>query len=165
MLNNIQIKSFIVLILLFGLPISFSSCGKKGDPRPPDLAMPRSAEFFKAQARADGVMLNWQSPTVYAMADASGRAAPGSLDGFEVMRSRFKRGESAGWETLATIKIIFDPQLGEQKNYSYFDKDVEQGKIYDYRIVPFNLDGLRARSGNILRVSFLGKASIIEVAN
>ena len=47
------------------LVVVASACGKKGDPRAPELATPKLITNLAARPAADGVVLTWNRPTEY----------------------------------------------------------------------------------------------------
>jgi hypothetical protein len=52
--------------LLAFLPVLlFLGCGKKGDPRAPELATPKVIENLRAALVPNGVALTWSRPTEY----------------------------------------------------------------------------------------------------
>ena len=52
--------------VLLGIAIlSLSACGKKGDPRAPELAVPETIKDLKVQAEGRGIALTWSRPARY----------------------------------------------------------------------------------------------------
>src|SRR5512141_2518212 len=52
-------------LLVLMLVVAGSACGKKGDPRAPELVTPKLITNLAARSTADGVALTWNRPTEY----------------------------------------------------------------------------------------------------
>jgi len=57
-------------VLFFGVLVSVAfllvvSCGRKGPPRAPELAVPETIKDLKAEAGRGGIALTWSRPTRY----------------------------------------------------------------------------------------------------
>ena len=55
-------RSWLVALTL--LTLAFA-CGKKGDPRAPELAIPRTVTNLSARSAPAGIALTWSRPTEY----------------------------------------------------------------------------------------------------
>ena len=64
----------VLLLLLVG-----QGCGRRGNPKPPELTAPGAVTFLTARASVDGVTLEWQAPET----DAAGEPVKG-LDSFKI---------------------------------------------------------------------------------
>src|SRR5918912_617052 len=54
-------------LFVFGclLALVFTSCGKKGEPRAPELAMPQPIKNLTAKPDRSGIVLTWNRPSEY----------------------------------------------------------------------------------------------------
>src|SRR5678809_905262 len=52
-------------LLVITLVVAANACGKKSDPRAPELATPKLITNLAAKSSADGVALTWNRPTEY----------------------------------------------------------------------------------------------------
>ena len=55
----------VALLMLLGIALSTSACGKKGDPRAPELATPKVIQNLSVRTGPTGVTLMWSRPTEY----------------------------------------------------------------------------------------------------
>ncbi|MBI2209284.1 MAG: hypothetical protein HYU47_01600, partial [Deltaproteobacteria bacterium] len=55
---------FLLLTFYFCLAV-LAGCGKKGEPRAPELATPETIRDFRAQAQDSGIALTWSRPMRY----------------------------------------------------------------------------------------------------
>ena len=55
-------RLFAIVTMLVAL---VSACGKKGDPRAPELAAPRTITNLTARSEPNGIALVWSRPTEY----------------------------------------------------------------------------------------------------
>jgi len=55
----------VIGILFFVAFLLIVSCGKKGPPRAPELAVPETIKDLKAEAGGGGIALTWSRPTRY----------------------------------------------------------------------------------------------------
>lgn len=150
------------LLFFVSLSVLLAACGKKGPPRPPEAIAPDPIEFFEARGTVDGVQLRWQAP----QRDASGEPLT-DLAGFVVQRNRYSKERSPDFEEIALIEVR--PEDGEEQapsrkpvSYAYEDSDVQPGSQYEYMVLPINDDGVEGRPASVLRVTFIGEASVVE---
>jgi fibronectin type 3 domain-containing protein len=72
------------------------------------------------------------------------------VDGYIIQRFNDK---DAKWINLADLKPRY--------NVEYIDKGLEDGKIYQYRIIAYTFDGLKSAPSQILKVSTYPKPSVV----
>src|SRR4029453_14734262 len=53
------------VIVLVVLVWATGACGRKGEPRAPELAMPQTIKNLSARSERAGVVLTWSRPTAY----------------------------------------------------------------------------------------------------
>ena len=115
------------LVLLTAL----AACGRKTEPRPPELVAPRPVAELSLTSRPDGVALRWSRPTEYvdgsAMEDLAGFVVERTPDGVFV--------------EIARVPVTDRGRFQKAKRFEYLDRNVAPGGTYHYRIVAFTSDG------------------------
>ncbi len=150
-------KSFLIFISF--LLIATIGCGKYGSPKPPENLAPGSVRLFTASASFDGVELSWIPPSTKATGDALN-----DLNTFLVKRTLLKDGKIVSQRPIAEIRYDFTAgQSGLEKQLVYKDRAVRPGQVYEYSVFAINDDGQSGLPGPIVRVTFRGEASPIEV--
>ena len=141
-----------------------SGCGRKGPPELPESYAPGPVQFARAQGSVDAIILTWQAPKK----DASGDTITEPLT-FSVKRSLHVKDEEPRYQRIATIEQEVIPEDAVKvKNappteYHYADKDIIPGKQYDYAIVAIGESGVAGIPPSILRVTFIGDSSVVEI--
>jgi hypothetical protein len=132
-------KPIAVVMLLCGAVLWSSACGKKGDPRAPELATPKPIQNLIARAEADGITLTWNRPTEH-------------IDGTELKDLAsfviFRKEVSAScpdcpvpYRPLTTVFVEDHEKFIKQKRYRYLDQEVRLDAVYRYRVSPQLGDG------------------------
>jgi len=153
--SKITYKSLLLLLVLSSLAVA---CGKKSNPRPPEEIAPAAVIALSAKAEVSAVVLSWQAP----LETASGDTLE-DLNDFVIERSPVVEDESPDYEELGEVLSAEPSQPGPVPVvYNFRDETVEVGKVYEYRVLPRNLDGLAGAATRALRVTFLGESSIIR---
>lgn len=142
----------IVLILVV---IGLLACGRKGDPKPPEVLAPSPVRFLTAVGGVDGITLSWFPPET----DASGSSLY-DLTHFLVEKGEVAPGSATDFEELK--EIATSAESPSAMKHTFLDTDVKPGKIYDYRITAHNDRGGQGLPPHILRVTFVGQSSVIE---
>ncbi len=120
------------LLLIATLAVALVACGRKTDPKPPELVAPRAVSELALTTRADGVMIRWLRPTQYV--DGSSME---DLAGFVLERSRNNEPFSEHVRVPVTDRGMFQ----KVKRFEYVDTAVSSGTTYHYRVVAFTTDG------------------------
>ena len=154
LLRALKISSLALFSSLALLPLE--GCGRKSGPKPPEATAPAEVMFPSAGGSPNGIVLTWQAPTT----DESG-ASLINLTGFRVFRGVFTKGSSTDYKLIQTITLPLDQPVPQQ--FSYSDSAVTAGVTYDYAIEATNDEDTGGRVTQILRVSFRGTSSAIEV--
>jgi hypothetical protein len=127
----------LLLLILLGAALLFIACGKKGDPLPPDRAIPAGIAELRAQKVQGGVILRWHLPD----------------RGNEVHRVRILRREvgtqgidCAGCKEETQILLDLytdDPRLVREGTGGvyYLDPTPVPDRTYIYRIIVCNISG------------------------
>jgi len=124
----------------------FSGCGKKGDPRAPELATPRVIENLQATAGLKGVALTWTRPTEYV--DGSDLK---DLTGFAIFRKDILPtclDCPVAYKPLTTVDVEDREKFVKQKQYRYVDETTQQKMTYRYRVSSQLKDGSLGEPSN-----------------
>jgi len=134
------------------MPVLFlSGCGKKGDPRAPELATPRVIENLRATSVPNGVALTWSRPTEYV--DGS---ALKDLVGFVIFRKEISPtcvDCPAPYRPLTTVDIEDREKFVKQKQYRYLDEEAQQKMTYRYRVSSQLKDGSLSEPSNEVEIT------------
>jgi hypothetical protein len=114
------------------LLITVATCGRKTEPKPPELVAPSTVSEVALSSRPDGVAITWSRPNEYV--DGSTME---DLGGFAIERSR----NNEPFEELARVLVTDRGKFQKTKRFEYVDRAVADGTTYHYRIVAFTTDG------------------------
>lgn len=141
-----------VLVALVLMPVLFfSGCGKKGDPRAPELATPRVIENLRAASDPNGVALTWGRPTQY----VDGTELK-DLEGFVIFRKEISPtcvDCPAPYRPLTTVDIEDREKFVKQKQYRYLDEEAQQKMTYRYRVSSQLKDGSLSEPSNEVEIT------------
>ena len=141
-----------VLAALALMPVLFfSGCGKKGDPRAPELATPRVIENLRATSVPNGVALTWSRPTQY----VDGTELK-DLVGFVIFRKDISPtcvDCPVPYRPLTTVDIEDREKFVKQKQYRYVDEEAQQKMIYRYRVSSQLKDGSLSEPSNEVEIA------------
>jgi hypothetical protein len=129
----------------------FSGCGKKGDPRAPELATPRVIENLQATAGPKGVALTWTRPTEYV--DGSDLK---DLTGFAIFRKDILPtclDCPVAYKPLTTVDVEDREKFVKQKQYRYVDETTQQKMTYRYRVSSQLKDGSLGEPSNEVEIT------------
>ncbi len=141
-------KKFLVLALVL---VAASGCGKKGDPRPPELATPKTITDLRARSVPTGIILTWDRPTEY----VDGTALK-DLASFVIFRKEVSQSCPdcpVPYRQLTTVFVEDRDKFAQKKQYRYDDQEVRPKAIYRYRISSQLLDGTLSAPSNEVEVS------------
>lgn len=141
-----------VVALLASIPVLlFLGCGKKGDPRAPELATPKVIENLRAAVVPAGVALTWSRPTQYV--DGSELK---DLVGFVIFRKELSPtciDCPAPYRTLTTVDIEDREKFVKQKQYRYVDEETQPKITYRYRVSSLLKDGSLSEPSNEVEIT------------
>lgn len=140
-------KRFLVIALLL---VAAGSCGKKGDPRPPELATPKTITDLRARSAPAGIVLTWERPTEYV--DGS---ALKDLASFVIFRKEVSQSCPdcpVPYRQLTTVYVEDRDKFAQKKQYRYDDQEVRPKAIYRYRVSSQLLDGSLSAPSNEVEV-------------
>lgn len=132
------------------LALSFAGCGKKGDPRAPELATPETIRDLKAGAETRGVVLTWSRPMRY----VDGKELR-DLAGFVIFRKELSRTCPecpAPYRERATVNVEDQEKFIKKKQFGFVDQELAPQTIYRYRVFSRLMDGSLSEPSNEVEV-------------
>jgi hypothetical protein len=137
-------------ILLLGVAVVGAACGKKGDPRAPELVTPKSIENLSARSGPNGITLTWSRPTEY----IDGRELT-DLAGFVIFRKELSPSCldcPVPYRQLTTVSVEDQSKFIKQKDYRFVDQEVRSQGVYRYRVSSQLSDGSLGGPSNEVEV-------------
>jgi hypothetical protein len=139
--------------LVFALVLAFLplGCGKKTDPRAPELATPQVIDNLAARSVANGVALTWRRPTEY----VDGTELK-DLAGFLIYRKDISPtcpDCPVPYRPLTTLDVEDQERFVKQKQYRYVDEEVQDRMTYRYRVSSQLKDGSLSQPSNEVEIS------------
>lgn len=138
-------------LLVLMLVVAGSACGKKGDPRAPELATPKLITNLAARLTADGVALTWNRPTEYV--DGS---ALKDLASFVIFRKEISQSCldcPVPYRQLTTLNVEDREKFVRLKQYRFDDREVRANTIYRYRVASQLFDGSLSGPSNEVEIT------------
>ncbi|HXV83089.1 MAG TPA: hypothetical protein VEG60_24775 [Candidatus Binatia bacterium] len=139
------ISMALILVLLL------SGCGKKGDPRAPELATPKVIENLRATSVPDGVALSWRRPTEY----VDGTELT-DLTAFVIFRKEISPACvdcPVPYLPLTMVDVEDQEKFIKQKQYRFVDQETQQNMIYRYRVSSQLRDGSLSEPSNEVQIT------------
>jgi hypothetical protein len=137
-------KSFFVLGGL--IVLLFIGCGKKGEPRAPELAMPELIKNLTAKPDRNGIVLTWSRPTEY----VDGKPLT-DLTGFVIFRKDLSPTCPecpVPYRPLTAVNVEDREKFVKQKQYRFIDENAQAQMIYRYRVSSQLKDGSLSNPSN-----------------
>ncbi|MEO6164708.1 MAG: hypothetical protein ABIP88_11255 [Candidatus Binatia bacterium] len=138
-------------LLVLMLVVSASACGKKGDPRAPELATPKLITNLAARPAADSVALTWNRPTEYV--DGSELK---DLASFVIFRKEISKSCldcPVPYRQLTTVNVEDREKFVRLKQYRFDDREVRTNTIYRYRVASQLFDGSLSGPSNEVEIT------------
>lgn len=129
-----------------------AGCGKKGDPRAPEFAVPEPIRDLKAQAESRGITLTWTRPTRY----VGGRELR-DLAAFVVFRGEVSKNCPdcpAPYRELATLSVEDQEKFIKKRDLRFVDAELTPQTIYRYRVFSQLTDGSLSDPSNEVEVAW-----------
>lgn len=139
-----------LLIVGIVLAVLGSGCGKKGDPRAPELATPQPIKNLSARPEGAGIVLTWSRPTEY----VDGKEIK-DLASFVIFRKDMAPNCPdcpVAYRPLTTVGVEDRDKFVKQKRYRYIDDQVRAKTTYRYRVSSQLLDGSLSAPSNEIEV-------------
>jgi len=137
-------KSFFILGSL--IVLLFIGCGKKGQPRAPELATPQLITNLTAKPDRKGIVLTWSRPTEY----VDGRSLT-DLTGFVIFRKDLLPTCPecpVPYRPLAAVNVEDQERFVRQKQYRFIDENAQAQMTYRYRVSSQLKDGSLSNPSN-----------------
>ncbi|MEX0802178.1 MAG: fibronectin type III domain-containing protein [Candidatus Binatia bacterium] len=140
-------------LLVLGCIIALlaTGCGKKGEPRAPELATPQTIKNLTAKPDPAGVVLTWRRPTEY----VDGKPLT-DLTGFVIFRKDLSPTCPecpVPYRPLVTVNVEDREKFVKQKQYRFIDENVEPKSIYRYRVSSQLKDGSLSEPSNEVEIT------------
>lgn len=164
--------------MVFALVVlAILGCGKKANPKPPEESAPAQVRNLNVIVEEAAIVLTWDAPESDSLGDPLS-----DLGKLLVNRAEVEKGERGAVETIAEIdpplavldRLKADSREGgirggsepaagaTEPQFSFRDEKVVAGGKYDYVIVPTDSAGVLGLPSKTIRVTFIGKTSIVE---
>jgi hypothetical protein len=140
----------IALVVLLCAALWSGACGKKGDPRAPELATPKPIQNLSARGSPTGVTLSWSRPSEY----VDGKELK-DLASFVIFRKELSPSCPdcpVPYRPLTTVFVEDQERFIKQKQYRYVDEAVQPQGVYRYRVSPQLADGSLGGPSNEVEV-------------
>jgi hypothetical protein len=138
-------------LLVLMLVVAASACGRKGEPRAPELATPKLITNLTARSTAAGVALSWNRPTEYV--DGSELK---DLASFVIFRKEISQSCldcPVPYRELTTVNVEDREKFVRLKQYRFDDREVRVNTIYRYRVASQLFDGSLSGPSNEVEIS------------
>jgi len=138
-------------LLILTLLLAGSACGKKADPRAPELATPKLITNLTARSTADGVSLTWNRPTEY----VDGTELK-DLASFVIFRKEISQSCidcPVPYRQLTTVNVEDREKFVRLKQYRFDDREVRSNTIYRYRVASQLFDGSLSGPSNEVEIT------------
>jgi hypothetical protein len=142
-------KRFLIVALL--LSVFASACGKKGEPRAPELVAPKTITNLAARLGPNSVILTWSRPTEY----VDGRELT-DLASFVIFRKEVSPSCPdcpVPYRQLTTVYVEDREKFVKQKQYRFDDQELRPKTIYRYRVASQLLDSSLSAPSNEVEVT------------
>ncbi|MFA4916431.1 MAG: hypothetical protein WC560_07155 [Syntrophales bacterium] len=140
-------RYFFATIVIFLFPVIFCGCGKKGDPLPYHVVMPKAISNLEVQHGEGGAVLRWS------------KEGDANLAGFKITRNETEISSRICLDCPREYTLIADLSLGDPKLtrkekgiFSYLDSTVRPGMMYAYRVIVCNTSGACSDPSNIAEI-------------
>lgn len=138
-------------LLVLMLVVAAGACGRKGEPRAPELATPKLITNLTARSTAAGVALSWNRPTEYV--DGSELK---DLASFVIFRKEISQSCldcPVPYRELTTVNVEDREKFVRLKQYRFDDREVRVNTIYRYRVASQLFDGSLSGPSNEVEIS------------
>jgi hypothetical protein len=140
----------VALLMLLVSGFWAGACGRKGDPRAPELTTPVVIQNLSARTGATGVTLTWSRPTAY----VDGRELK-DLASFVIFRKEISPSCldcPVPYRQLTTVFVEDHEKFIKQKQYRFVDEEVLPKALYRYRVSSQLTDGSLSGPSNEVEV-------------
>ncbi|MGH7775537.1 MAG: hypothetical protein ACREQA_25205 [Candidatus Binatia bacterium] len=145
-------SSIFFLLLACLVLISFAGCGKKGEPRAPELAAPETIKDLKAQAEGRGIALTWSRPMRY----VDGKDLR-DLAGFVIFRKELSKTCPecpVPYRERITVNVEDQEKFMKKRQFRFVDQELTPQTIYRYRVFSRLMDDSLSDPSNEVEVAW-----------
>ncbi len=138
------------VIVLMLLVSAIGACGRKGEPRAPELATPQTIKNLSARSDNTGIVLTWSRPTAY----VDGKELT-DLTSFVIFRKDLSLSCPdcpVPYRPLTTVNVEDRERFVKLKQYRFIDDNVQPRTIYRYRVSSQLKDGSLSEPSNEVEV-------------
>jgi len=128
------------------------SCGRKGPPRAPELAVPETIKDLKAEAGGGGIALTWSRPTRY----LDGKSLD-DLAGFVIFRKEITQACPecpAPYRQRVTLNVEDQQKFIKKQKFRYVDGELTPQVNYVYRVFSRLMDGSLSDPSNEAKLAW-----------
>ncbi|MBM4262286.1 MAG: hypothetical protein FJ145_12770 [Deltaproteobacteria bacterium] len=139
-----------IFVWALALALFAGGCGKKADPRAPELAAPERITNLRAQSAADGISLSWNRPSQY----VDGRELK-DLASFVIFRKDLPQNCldcPVPYRQLTTVSVEDRDKFAKQRQYRFVDANVQPKSVYRYRVTSQLTDGTLGEPSNEIEI-------------
>ena len=150
--SSIAIFYLLSSIIGLGLVVVAAGCGKKGDPRAPELAVPEPIKDLRAEAQPRGIALTWGRPARY----VDGQALR-DLGGFVIFRKDISKtcpDCPVPYRQRAKVDVEDQDKFMKKKEFRFIDQELAAQTTYRYRIFIRLLDDSLSDPSNEVEVTW-----------
>ena len=140
------------MIVLIAAVFCLSSCGKKDNPRAPELAVPQTIRDLKVEAQAKAIALTWSRPTQY----VDGKALR-DLASFVIYRREISKSCPdcpTAFRERARVSVEDQEKFIQKKRFGFIDEELVPQTTYRYRVFSELSDGLLSDPSNEVEVAW-----------
>lgn len=142
---------FAIFILIFSLALLIG-CGKKGEPRAPELAAPETIRDLRAKPEAKGIALTWSRPMRY----VDGKELR-DLAGFVIFRKEISKNCPdcpVPYRERAIVNVEDQQKFIRKKQFGFVDQELTSETTYRYRIFSRLMDDSLSDPSNEAEVAW-----------
>ena len=140
-----------IILLALIIVASATACGKKGDPRAPELVAPKPINNLSVQSTPDGVTLTWNRPTEY----IDGKEIK-DLASFVIFRKEISPSCldcPVPYRQLQIVNVEDREKFVKQKQYRFDDREAGANAVYRYRVSAQLFDGSLSAPSNEVEIT------------
>jgi len=142
----------VIGIFFFVAVLLVVSCGRKGPPRAPELAVPETIKDLKADAGERGIVLTWSRPTRY----LDGKSLD-DLAGFVIFRKEITQACPecpAPYRQRVTLNVEDQQKFIKKQKFRYVDGELTSQVNYVYRVFSRLMDGSLSDPSNEAKLAW-----------
>lgn len=139
-----------IILVALALATLGLGCGKKSEPRAPELATPEPINNLTARAAPNGIALTWNRPTHYV-----DNTEIKDLASFVIFRKEVPQTCPdcvVPYRQITTVFVEDRERFIKQKQYRYIDEEPQKG-TFRYRVSSQLTDGTLSEPSNEVEIT------------